>query len=125
MEAEVESKLCAEKSERNKERQGYGLPHISIQSFRKMAVTYVLPSVNLKEASEFARHSNIQITAKAYSEVLSSRREIPTMLLNNIVDDAIQSQGIKINIPTKNDKIIPINAPVAEKKSQKQAPKAK
>lgn len=69
-----------------------GLPHITVQSFRKMAVTYVLPMVNLKEASEFARHSNIQTTARAYSEVLADRRALPTKILNSIVEDAVASE---------------------------------
>lgn len=67
----------------------HGFKHITIQSLRKMAVTYVIPEINLKEAAEFARHSNIGTTAKAYSEVLADRREIPTTILDGMVQEAI------------------------------------
>lgn len=67
----------------------YNLPHVNTQSFRKMAVTYAMQKVNLKEASQFARHSNIDTTAKYYAEVLQSRLATPTMYLNSLVEKAM------------------------------------
>ena len=70
----------------------HDLPKVNTQGFRKMAVTYAMQKVNLKEASQFARHSNIDTTAKYYAEVLQSRIATPTMYLNSLVEDAIKSR---------------------------------
>ncbi|WP_288298636.1 tyrosine recombinase XerC [uncultured Megasphaera sp.] len=71
----------------------HGLPKVNTQGFRKMAVTYAMQKVNLKEASQFARHSNIDTTAKYYAEVLQSRIATPTMYLNSLVEDAVKNQS--------------------------------
>ena len=70
----------------------HNLPKVNTQGFRKMAVTYAMQKVNLKEASQFSRHSNIDTTAKYYAEVLQSRIATPTMYLNSLVEDAIKNQ---------------------------------
>lgn len=72
------------------------LPKITTQSMRKMAITYVLGAVNMKEASLFGRHSNIDTTARYYAEVLNSRMVTPTMYLDKIVKTAIDTNGEKI-----------------------------
>ena len=61
-----------------------------------MAITYALQKVNLKEASQFGRHSNIDTTAKYYADVLQSRIATPTNYLNNLVQNAIESNGEKL-----------------------------
>lgn len=73
-----------------------GLPKVNVQGFRKMAITYALQKVNLKEASQFGRHSNIDTTAKYYADVLQSRIATPTNYLNNLVQNAIESNGEKL-----------------------------
>lgn len=73
------------------------LPKVNIQGFRKMAITYAMQKVNLKEASQFGRHSNIGTTAKYYAEVLQSRMATPTNYLDDIVQNAIESEGKNIN----------------------------
>lgn len=70
----------------------HDLPKVNTQGFRKMAVTYAMQKVNLKEASQFARHSNIDTTAKYYAEVLQSRRATPTMYLNSLVEKALEEK---------------------------------
>lgn len=70
----------------------YDLPKVNAQGFRKMAVTYAMQKVNLKEASQFARHANIDTTAKYYAEVLQSRIATPTMYLNSLVEQAIHKK---------------------------------
>lgn len=72
------------------------IPRVNVQGFRKMAITYALQKVNLKEASQFGRHSNIDTTAKYYADVLQSRIATPTNYLNDLVQNAIDSNGEKL-----------------------------
>ncbi|WP_295281977.1 site-specific integrase [Veillonella sp.] len=74
----------------------HGLPKVNVQGFRKMAITYAMQKVNLKEASQFGRHSNISTTAKYYAEVLQSQMATPTNYLNDLVENAVQSKGNNI-----------------------------
>lgn len=67
----------------------HDLPKVNTQGFRKMAVTYAMQKVNLKEASQFARHTDIDTTARYYAEVLQSRIKTPTMYLNALAADAL------------------------------------
>ena len=69
------------------------LPHLNTRSMRKMAITYSLEAVNMKEASQFGRHTNISTTAKYYTEVLNDRLSAPTMHLDNLIRNAIESEG--------------------------------
>lgn len=72
------------------------IPRVNVQGFRKMAITYALQKVNLKEASQFGRHSNIDTTAKYYADVLQSRIAEPTNYLNELVQNAVESNGEKL-----------------------------
>lgn len=74
----------------------HGLPKVNVQGFRKMAITYAMQKVNLKEASQFGRHSNISTTAKYYAEVLQSQIATPTNYLNDLVQNAVDNKGEKL-----------------------------
>lgn len=73
------------------------LPKVNTQGFRKMAITYAMRKINLKEASQFGRHTNISTTAKYYSEVLESRLATPTMYLDTLIHKSLESRGEKID----------------------------
>lgn len=73
------------------------LPQVTAQSFRKMAITYAMQHLNLKEVSVFGRHSDIGTTATYYADVLQSRMKTPTEILNKTIQSAIDSEGTTIN----------------------------
>ena len=75
----------------------YNLPRINVQGFRKMAITYAMKKVNLKQASVFGRHTNIDTTAKYYAEVLQSQMQEPTEYLNEFVVDVLNKSTSTIN----------------------------
>lgn len=75
----------------------HNLPKVNVQGFRKMAITYAMQKVNLKEASQFGRHSNIGTTAKYYADVLESRSATATNYLDDLVQNAIDSEGENLN----------------------------
>lgn len=72
-------------------------PKVNTQGFRKMAITYAMRKINLKEASQFGRHTNISTTARYYSEVLESRLATPTMYLDTLIHNSLKSGGEKID----------------------------
>lgn len=73
------------------------LPKVNTQGFRKMAITYAMRKINLKEASQFGRHADIGTTAKYYSEVLQSRLSTPTLYLDTLIHKSLESCGEKID----------------------------
>ena len=79
----------------------HNIPKVNTQSFRKMAITYALGKVNLKEASVFGRHTDIQTTSRYYTEVLQSRMATPTKYLNDLVEQAIESEGAYLELDKK------------------------